>query len=352
MFTANKFKNHIWKVVEKNSDKVIDLLKASQGETVDFFNLMNRFTLDSIGEIAFAKSIGSLEDASSPFLRSFDRAQQVLFTRFVVPGWQLLRLLGLATEWGARSHFRLLREYSSKIVRELRNKLDGETGDSFVGLFLKAAEGQGMPTDDRFMADAVLNFLIAGRDTTAQAMSWCMFLIAQNPEVEAKILQEAESVLDGAASLSYDQLSKLPYLDATIREALRLYPSVPMDVKLCLRDDTLPDGTFVPAGCSVAYFAYGMGRSRRIWGEDAKEFRPERWLSMAAPPDSYTYSAFHAGPRECLGKRLAMVEMKTLLFKVLRAFKLTLAVAPEEVKPDVQLTLGMSSGLPLRVAAR
>jgi len=245
-----------------------------------------------------------------------------------------------------------LREYSTKIVRELRNKLDGETGDSFVGLFLKAAEGQGMPTDDRFMADAVLNFLIAGRDTTAQATSWCMFLIAQNPEVQAKILQEAESVLDGAASLSYDQLSKLPYLDATIREALRLYPSVPMDVKLCLRDDTLPDGTFVPAGCSVAYFAYGMGRSRRIWGEDAKEFRPERWLSMAAPPDSYTYSAFHAGPRECLGKRLAMVEMKTLLFKVLRAFKLTLAVAPEEVKPDVQLTLGMSSGLPLRVAAR
>merc|ERR1712050_504978 len=96
----------------------------------------------------------------------------------------------------------------------------------------------------------------------------------------------------------------------------------------------------------VAYSTYSMGRSRRIWGEDAAEFRPERWLSQEAMPDSYTNPVFHAGPRECLGKRLALVEMKALLLTIVQEMWLTLAVPANAVRPDLQLTLGMSTGLP------
>merc|ERR1712050_248121 len=94
------------------------------------------------------------------------------------------------------------------------------------------------------------------------------------------------------------------------------------------------------------------GRSTRLWGQDAAQFKPERWLAMDTPPDAYTYPVFHAGPRECLGKRLAMVEMKAFLLTVLREVKLTLAVPPEAIRPDLQLTIGMSSGLPCHVAPR
>lgn len=358
MFTANKFKNHIWRVVEKNSAKVVDLLKASEGTAVDFFNLMNRFTLDSIGEIGFGTSVGSLEDPRSPFLKSFDCAQQITLLRFFVPAWQVLRFLGVGTESGGVGHFRLLREYSARIVASLRGAAVGShAGDSFVGLFMKAAGRMGLPEEDAFMQDSVLNFLIAGRDTTAQAMSWCLFLVMQHPEVEAKILEEAAKVCgrgDGGAQtpLAYDQLGKLEYLQATIHEALRLFPSVPLNPKVCLQSDTLPDGTYVPAGSSVWYLSYGMGRNKKIWGEDAEDFRPERWLSMETPPTPYAYPVFHAGPRECLGKRLAMVEMKALLCMVLREVKLTLAVPASEIRADLQLTIGMSSGLPCNVAMR
>jgi len=137
-----------------------------------------------------------------------------------------------------------------------------------------------------------------------------------------------------------------------IRESLRLHPSVPIDAKETLADDTLPNGTWVARGSTVAWSAYAMGRSRRLWGEDAAEFRPERWLEMDSPPDAYTYAVFHAGPRECLGKRLAMVEMKALLLMIVKEVQLTLAVPAEEVRPDFQLTIGMSTGLPCHARPR
>merc|ERR1712019_94271 len=96
----------------------------------------------------------------------------------------------------------------------------------------------------------------------------------------------------------------------------------------------------------LCYVTYSMGRSKRIWGDDAQEFRPERWLEMQVPKSPYENPVFHAGPRECLGKRLALVEMKALLLTIIKEMRLTLAVPAEDVRPDLQLTLGMSTGLP------
>lgn len=191
---------------------------------------------------------------------------------------------------------------------------------------------------------------VAGRDTTAQAMSWCLFLIMQHPEVEERILQEVQSVF-GDQPITYDQLFQLTYTEAVLRESLRLYPSVPMDPKCPSEPETLPDGTFVPRGTSVFYNSYAMGRSTNIWGADALEFRPDRWLN-AEPKDPYEYPVFHAGPRECLGKRLAMVEMKTVVASLIKHVKLRLAVPVDAVLPDTAATLGMSSGLRCYVEMR
>jgi len=351
MFTAKLFKDHIWKVVERNSGTVLELLRRNiDGDSVDVFNLMNRFTLDTIGEIGFGTSVGSLDNPDSPFLRSFDEGQRILFKRFLFPGWQLLRLLRIGFEKDGRHHFTVLREYSAQIVQGLRTKLDTQAGNSFVGLFMKSNK-TGFPNSGEFLADMVLNFLIAGRDTTAQAMSWCLFLVMQHPEVESKILEEVASVSNDGP-LSYDHLRELKYLEATLNESLRLYPSVPLDGKFVGRGDTLPDGTYLPKGCQIFYTTYSMGRSERIWGKDAAEFRPERWLEMQEPMSPYSNPVFHAGPRECLGKRLAMVEMKTVVASVLRSVKLELAVRVEDVLQDTQLTIGMSRGLKCRVLKR
>jgi len=200
------------------------------------------------------------------------------------------------------------------------------------------------------MEEMVLNFLIAGRDTTAQALSWTFFLLIQHPEVEKRVFDEIAEVC-GEGDLMYEHVNRLTYLQAVLHESLRLYPSVPLDLKTALRPDTLPDGTSVAKGDVIVYNIYAMGRSEKIWGKDACEFKPDRWLSKEFP-SLYAYPVFNAGPRECLGRRLALVEMKACLVHVLRSVKLTLAVPPEDIRYDVQLTIGMSSGLPCKVEPR
>merc|ERR1712039_511109 len=116
---------------------------------------------------------------------------------------------------GTRKHFGLLKDYSRRIVQDLKGSLNSQAGDSFIGLFMKSGEAP----SDKLLEDLVLNFLIAGRDTTAQAMSWCLWNIIQHPEVEQGILAEADNVF-GAGPLSYEMLSKLDYLQAVINSGL------------------------------------------------------------------------------------------------------------------------------------
>jgi cytochrome P450 len=356
------FKEHIWVVVRRNARKLRDILESAESEKpVDVFNLMNRFTLDSIGEIGFGKCIGSLEDPSSPFLASFDKAQQISFWRFQQPLWRLMRLFGLGAERETREHFDLLDSYSRSVVRELCCAVNQDTGKgvgwadiearkSFVGLFLEDAKKRGETLSEDYLRDLVLNFLIAGRDTTAQGLSWTIYCLSQNPEVEATVRQEVIDVC-GVRGPAYEDMPRLPYLNAVISEALRLYPSVPADQKAAVSDDYLPDGTFVPGGSTVVYDIYSMGRDTAIWGEDAEVFRPERWLESDKPRGSYEYPVFNAGPRECLGRRLAMVEMKTCLAMILPQVSLQLAVPSDQITTDAQLTIGMGQGLPCFVKA-
>eukprot|EP00928_Gymnodinium_smaydae_P075961 TRINITY_DN5898_c0_g1_i1.p1 TRINITY_DN5898_c0_g1~~TRINITY_DN5898_c0_g1_i1.p1 ORF type:complete len:609 (+),score=58.86 TRINITY_DN5898_c0_g1_i1:53-1879(+) len=363
MFTAKLFREHIWIVVRRNARKLRDVFESQKPDAVvDVFDLLNRFTLDTIGEIGFGKCVGSLDDPSSPFMQSFDKAQQVSFWRSMNPLWRLMRRVGVGLENEARDHFGLLDAYSRDIGQELReacrniakkrsniNWADLEASKSFVGLFLEDAHRRGETLSDDYVRDLVLNFLIAGRDTTAQALSWTIFCLSQHPDVEEKVRQEIIDVC-GVRGPSYEDLNSLVYLNAVLHEALRLHPSVPLEIKMALKDDVWPDGTFIPASTNVVYDIYSMGRDTRIWGDDALVFRPERWLERKEPPDNYTYPVFNGGPRECLGRRLALVEMKTCLAILLPSLKFKLAVPRCQITPHTQLTIGMGQGLPCYVS--
>lgn len=359
MFTKKIFEDHIWTVVRRNSQEVRDILRKADGTTICMFSLMNRFTLDTIGEIGFSKDVGSLKDPSSPFLQSFDYAQAALvkrfWTNFGLPLWRLMRAFGLGWEKEFPSHLAALRDYSDGIVNDLLAK-DGGSGDpSFIGLFMQELVNQGAHKKDEtgfriFMRDMVLNFLIAGRDTTAQALTWTLFELVQHPPVIERVREEVSRVC-GSQNLAYEHLKELRYTKAVLDEGLRLHPSVPVDGKLTLEKDVWPDGTIVPAGCMIQFGPYAQGRCEALWGEDAHVFRPERWLDRKAP-SSFEFAAFTAGPRECLGRRLAEMEMVALLATLLPSFDFTLDAKAEDIHYDAQLTLGCSSGLPLVVRHR
>jgi len=180
--------------------------------------------------------------------------------------------------------------------------------------------------------------------------------------VEDRIVREIRAVRassPGAAGAAppfcLDELRGMHYLHAAISESMRLYPPVAVNTRRCGRDEFLPDGTFAGRGWQVSYSAYAMERVAELWGGDCEEFRPERWLDGGGafrPESPFKYPVFHAGPRTCLGREMAYVQMKSIVACVFERF--TLPFAGGEGKPGLVLavTLRMKGGLPMQVNER
>ena len=150
-------------------------------------------------------------------------------------------------------------------------------------------------------------------------------------------------------SFSFEELKDMKYLHAALCESMRLYPPVPVDTKCVKRDDVLPDGTCLKKGWNLSYSSYAMGRMESIWGADCLQFRPERWFKEGefVNDNPYKFPVFHAGPRVCLGKEMAFIQMKSVVASVVHGF--SFKVDGEIASPDyvVSLTMRMRGGLPV-----
>lgn len=121
-----------------------------------------------------------------------------------------------------------------------------------------------------------MNFLVAGRDTTAQGLTWQFYSLMANPRVMRNLVQEIDHVLQGSTeNMTYEVLQNgMPYAKAVFHETLRLHPPVPKNIKQAVADDVLPDGTRVYAGDFIGFSNWCMGRNKKVWGEDAEQFVP------------------------------------------------------------------------------
>jgi len=333
--------------MEKKVAKVARILDCTDG-AFDLFDLTKRFTLDTLGEIGLAQDIGSLENPDSPFMVALDRIQDMCITRCVnYPSWKMLQWLGMADSMKADCEIRLLLEclqtYTQKAIDNLSERVNTGNDNSFLGFLFKGKELKECDSEGQtqFLNDIILRFIVAGQDTTALGISWTIFELIQHPRVLDKARAEVDRVCE-QGPLKLTQLDQLPYIHATLNEGLRLHPSLPLDSRFCVQDDILPDGTNVPAGCIVHCSIYSEGRNTCLWGDDAAEFRPERWLEMEKNPSLCKNTVFNSGRRECLGKDIATVKMSTLLATVLRDFDLALEADPKSIHYLNQINLGMS----------
>lgn len=345
-------------------------LAQSQAEPLDLQDLMLRLTFDNICGLAMGHEPKTLAPGlpENSFALAFDRATEASLQRFVFPEiiWRLKKWLRLGLEVSLSRSLVHMDKYLSDVIEtrklELMN-VNNKGHDDLVSRFMKRKEYSSL--SEKFLHHVALNFILAGRDTSAAAMSWFFWLVTQNPKVEEKIIREICTVLletRGAdvakwvnEPLDFDEVDRLVYVKAALSETLRLYPSVPEDSKHVVSDDVLPDGTFVPAGSSVTYSIYSAGRMPSTWGEDCLEFKPERWLSDDGKKfimhDQYKFVAFNAGPRICLGKDLAYLQMKSVAAAVLLRHRLAV-VEGHKVEQKMSLTLFMKYGLKVNVHPR
>ncbi|KFK30625.1 hypothetical protein AALP_AA6G006200 [Arabis alpina] len=347
----------------------------NKGEPVDLQDLILRLTFDNICGLAFGKDTRTCSPGlpENGFATAFDRATEASLQRFILPEflWRLKKWLGLGLEVSLSRSLGEIDGYLDAVINTRKQELlsQQESGvqrhDDLLSRFMKKKDHLDRSYSETFLRHVALNFILAGRDTSSVALSWFFWLVVTHPTVEDKIVREICTVLmetRGAdvsswteEPLGFDEVDRLVYLKAALSETLRLYPSVPEDSKHVVNDDVLPDGTFVPAGSSVTYSIYAAGRMKSTWGEDCLEFKPERWISPEdgkfVNHDQYRFVAFNAGPRICLGKDLAYLQMKTIAAAVLLRHSLTVAPG-HKVEQKMSLTLFMKNGLLVNVHKR
>jgi len=191
------------------------------------------------------------------------------------------------------------------------------SGD-LVSLIMEDARklGKGELSDRQLMED-VWTFILGGRDTTASGLTSMLQLLASHPEVVDKIRKEIADKI-GDNEPNHENVSELIYCEAVFNESLRLFPPGPMNYRKSRQDDTLPDGTFVPAGCEVQWAPWLMGRSADLY-PDPYSFKPERWLEGKPPLlHSFEMPVFNAGPRTCLGRLMSIFEVRILMVLIFR----------------------------------
>ncbi|KAF8944072.1 hypothetical protein BGZ47_004703 [Haplosporangium gracile] len=352
------FREYSGEALNKAGQKVIDYLDmaAASGSVVDFHELMHAFTLDSFASVLFGESYGCLENigGKTPFADAITELFEIASDRIVDPIWKYREAL---TTVGAKARQRknILRQHIQRLIAKHRKEgeEDGSTQDqkkkkNVLMMFMEATGEDGQPYSDNHIVDSMLNLTIGSRDTTAQGISWMMYLLLReesDPALLETFVREADEVL-GDCLPSYDTHKKQKFAEAW------MFPSLPRNLRLCVQDDTLPDGTRIYAGEWFTWSSYAMGRSERIWGPDVHEFKPSRWLDNEKLSSLNKTNPFHVGPRACVGQGFAMLQATSIMALVLKNFEVTL-VEPEKLPTyGVGMTLPMLDGLPVRVARR
>ncbi|TKY62746.1 Cytochrome P450 94A1 [Spatholobus suberectus] len=335
------------------------LSKASESDRVlDLQDLLERFTFDNVCKLAFnvdPACLGGDATAVAEFMSAFEDAAVLSSGRFmsVLPFvWKTKKLFNVGSERRLRESITTVHEFADTIIRSRLDSKEQTEDQDLLSRFIRTED-----SSPEFLRDVVISFILAGRDTTSSALSWFFWILSSRPDVWRNIRDEIERVRTatrGVGAFAYEELKEMHYLHAAISETMRLYPPVPVDTKACLDDDVLPDGTRVGKGWFLSYHTYAMGRMESVWGKDCTEFKPERWLENGAyeGESPFRFPVFHAGPRMCLGKEMAYIQMKSIAASVMESFEIEALdkdTCPEHV---LSLTLRIKGGLPVRVRVR
>ncbi|XP_048132559.1 cytochrome P450 704C1-like [Rhodamnia argentea] len=301
-------------VFRKNSAKLVKVVQelSAASEGFDMQDVLMRCTLDSIFKVGFGVELNCLEGSSKEgraFMKAFDEANALTYRRYVDPAWKLKRLLKIGSEARLRNNIKLIDNFVHQLIRTKRNLLplqrEHNDKEDILSRFLLESEKEPENMNDKYLRDIILNFMIAGKDTSAGTLSWFLYMLCKHPLVQQKIVDEITEVIGDQASeanpdcfverITDPVLDQMHYLHAALTETLRLYPAVPLDGRCAETDDVLPDGFHVKNGDGVYYLAYSMARMHNIWGEDAEDFKPERWLKdgIFQNESPFKFVAFH-----------------------------------------------------------
>ncbi|KAF7825982.1 cytochrome P450 704C1 [Senna tora] len=302
-----------------NAAKLVRLVMrfSHKAQVFDMQDILMRCTLDSIFKVGFGVELNCLEGSSkegTEFMKAFDESNALVYWRYVDPLWKIKKFLNIGCEATLKNNVKLMNDFVLSVIKAKRQHManqDYNDKEDIISRFLMESKKDPKTMNDEYLRDIILNFMIAGKDTSASTLSWFFYMLCKHPLIQEKVAQE--------------------------------------DGRTAETDDILPDGYKLKKGDGVYYMAYAMGRMSYIWGDDAEEYRPERWLKNGKfqPESPFKFISFHAGPRICLGKDFAYRQMKIVSMALLRFFRFKLENETRNVTYKTMFTLHIDKGLPI-----
>ncbi|GAB7349172.1 hypothetical protein MBLNU459_g8107t1 [Dothideomycetes sp. NU459] len=316
-------------------DLLLQQLKkhADLGETVNMSNWTNAFAFDVVGELAYGEALGHLQTETDVM-----DVRKGIFTVFKmssnlghIPGQN--RLVNnpfntwVTSTLGLPNPFTSFQNWSISKVRQRREGKSEASRQDMLQHFIQMKGADGNPASEGEVLIEAMNIIGAGADTTSIGMRTCLYYICNNPDVYKRLQQEVDDYYTNnnlEAPITYTQTQQMPYLQAVVKEATRLLPSIVYQLLRHVPAGGMTvDNRFIPAGTPVGISPMAQNRDQAIWGTDADLFRPDRWLedetrSKYLDTNNMTFGG--NGPRMCVGRNIALVEMHKFVAQLLRNF--------------------------------
>ena len=334
---------------------------AQAGDSIDLQADLMRFTVDAIAGLAFGTDVNTLESDQDVIQNHLDKIFPKLYARIIAafPWWRYFKT---ASDRELERALTTVNTAIDGFVHSARQRLADDPArrarpQNLLEGMLVAADEPGSGIDDEQVAGNVMTMLLAGEDTTANTLAWCIWLLQQNPAALARAQAEVRGVMGSGADgrpPTLAQLAQLDYVEACTHETMRLKPVAPqMPLQACR--DTVVGDVAVPRGSVVLSLLRFDSIDERFLPE-ARAFKPERWLGesgLSAASAKRLSMPFGAGPRICPGRYLALQEMKVVLCTLLNEFDILSVAAADGGEPAERLQFAMAPvGLRMRLALR
>jgi cytochrome P450 len=342
MFRHQELMTFVPTFVRTTQDLIASWRQAPQGAIHEIERDMTKVTFDVISATLLPSADATIGPAIEASTGHFQKAG----------AWSLLYAVANAPKWLPRPRRRsqrhaihLLRSSVAAMLRE-RDTTAQPRDDLMYRLMTARDPDTGRPMNEEQLIDNLLTFYLAGHDTTAKALTWTLYLLAQSPEWTA-VLKDEIARVTGGAPVAAEHVDKLLLTQQVVKEGMRLFPPVPVMSRQAVAETSLGPHK-IPPGTSIVIPIYALHRHRARWANpdmfDPTRFAPEHETKISR----YQYMPFGAGPRICIGMAFAMIEATAMLATMLQSVRFG-PVSDRVPTPIARVTLVPKGGMPLRI---
>ena len=362
--------NDSTRIMEYYSKNLVSFLQTHDDTQsgIDVFKLMKMHSIGIIYEAAFGlkndfiknalndeKCIGDNRETLD-FIKNIDRLLILLFKRDEVPFYWFNNIFKWFPEGIEFYHkLKLIEGFCLDAIKKrikLFDSIDDISNKNKHNIFIDRliSSYQNGELDMQDILNETQTFLFAGYDTVATALSWCMFMLGSHPEIQQKAYQEAKKMKELNLPIQ-EELKEMKFIESVIKESLRIHPSAPM-ISRNIDEAIEIDSVVYPKGSCVTLAILAMHRNPLIW-EDPLEFKPERFLAGSEhnkPRSPYSFVPFSAGPRNCIGQKFAMMELKITVYHLLLDFEIVALQKLDELEENIVVVNGIENQEGLRIS--